>query len=70
MPEKPLIEFVMDSFDARLDEDEETCLVKVTGENGEKISITMDREQAEEFAVELCQVLGLEPTDDEDADED
>jgi hypothetical protein len=70
MPEKPTVELEMDTFDTRFDDEEETCQVKLFGVNGEKIVVNMDREQAEEFAIELCQVLGLEPTDDEDADDD
>jgi hypothetical protein len=68
MPEKPT-ELTLDTFDFRLDDDEETCLVKVTGQEGDRITISMDREQAEEFAIELCQILGLEPRDDPDADD-
>jgi hypothetical protein len=69
MPEKPSIEFELDTFDARFDDEEETAQVKFFGVNGEKIVVNMDREQAEEFAIELCQVLGLEPADG-DAEDD
>jgi hypothetical protein len=70
MPEKPPVKFELDTFDARFDSVEETCQVKLFGVSGEKVIIIMDREQAEEFAIELCQVLGLEPPDDDEADDD
>jgi hypothetical protein len=60
MSEKQTVEMVLDNFSSSVDEDEETCELELTGEDGEKAKVTMDRELAEELALELFQLLGLD----------
>lgn len=61
------LEVELDGWDLNLDEDEEVVTLEISGADGEKVSLTMDRESAEELAAELYVLMGL--SDDED-DED
>ncbi len=61
------LEIELDGWDLNLDDDEDAFTITLSGADGEKIGVSMDRELAEELAQELHQLLGL--GDDED-DED
>ena len=59
------VEFNLDDFDVALDDDEEGCLLTLTGEDGEKVIIRVDRDLAEELSLDIAQVLGLEETSED-----
>lgn len=60
-------DFTLDDFEVELDEDdEETCIVTLTGENGEKVTVLIDRDLAEDLTLKISQVLGLDESSDDD----
>jgi len=59
-------EFLLEDFTTVLDDDMENCVLTLTGEDGEKVVITIDREMAEEMSNELAQILALEPPEEDD----
>jgi hypothetical protein len=60
-------EFTLDDFNTALDDSEENCVLTLTGEDGEKVVVTIEREIAEELVNEMAQVLDLDmPEQDED----
>ena len=59
-------EFLLEDFTTVLDDDMENCVLTLTGEDGEKVIITIDREMAEEMSNELAQILALEPPEEDD----
>lgn len=54
---------IVDDFSNSYDEDEELLTVALTGENGEKFEVTMDKEMAADFVHELQALLGLDEAD-------
>lgn len=61
------IEINLDDFNAALDDNEENCILTLTGEDGEKVVVTIEREMAEEMSEEMAQILDLKmPEEDED----
>ena len=59
------LDLELDSYETEVTDDD--CFIEFTGGSQDKVTVHMSREDAEEFAIELYQKLGLD--DDEDEDE-
>jgi hypothetical protein len=60
------MEINLDDFDVALDDDEEGCILTLTGEDGEKYVFKVERDLAEELSLDIVQVLGLEDAEEDD----
>lgn len=53
-------EITLDAYNTKLDKDEEELSIDFVDESGKKLTVKMSTEQAEEFVMELYQILGLD----------
>lgn len=62
------IKIIIDDFKYAWDDNEENLVLNLTGEDGQEVHVTLEREMSEGLVTELAEFLGVYDSDDDDDD--